>query len=232
MSVLTIERQPPVRLLRLDTGVRNLLTLEAVHALEAALAPDAEAPVVLLSGRADGFCGGLDAAALADGGREQAELLAAMSRLVRVALAGPTRIVAACEAHAIGFGATLLLAADVRIGARGTYQVGFTEPRRGVPLPELTALLARERLARRRLHELTVLGGSVNPTQAAAAGFFDTLVAGTALHETALARAHELASLDEGAYLGSLAAVWGPTLARIDALVDAAAGRVGAAPAG
>lgn len=232
MSLLRVERKPPLRLLKLDTGKRNVLTLEAVEALKNAIAADLEAPVVVLSGRADGFCSGLDNAALANDELEREEILTAMAELLLSAVSGPTRIVAVCEGHAVAAGAMLLLAADVRIAAPGEYKIGFTEPRLGIALPELPALLARERLDRRRLHELTVLGRTVGPEEAADVGFLDALVEGDEVQAEALERAHEIAGLSEAAYQGTIASVWGATIERIEKLVEEQARRRDTARAG
>jgi len=134
MGLVDCETRPPVRL---DAGKRNVLTLEAVEALRDALASDPEAPVVVLSGRADGFCAGLDNRTLAAGAKERDGLLAAMGALLYEVLAGPTRIVAVCEGHAVAAGAMLLLVLDIRLGAPGAYKIGFTEPGLGMPLPDL-----------------------------------------------------------------------------------------------
>lgn len=218
MGLVDCETRPPVRLVRLDAGKRNVLTLEAVEALRDVLAPDPEAPVVVLSGRADGFCAGLDNRTLAAGAKERDGLLAAMGALLYEALAGPTRIVAVCEGHAVAAGAMLLLVSDIRLGAPGAYKIGFTEPGLGMPLPELPALLARMRLDRRRLHELAALGRVVGPEEAAAVGFLDELVVGEDLEQAALTRAQMLARLTDAAYRGSLRAVWGSALERIEAI--------------
>lgn len=218
MEHLRVERQPSVRLVTLDSGKRNALTLDAVEELKDALAPDADAPVVVLSGRADAFCVGLDNATLARSKQDREALLAATGELLVTALSGPTRIVAACEGHAVAAGAMLLLVADIRIGIPGSYQIGFTEPRLGMPLPELPALLARERLDRRRLHELTTLGRTVGPEAAADAGFLDAVVPRDALRSASVARALELAELSEAAYRGSVASVWGAALGRMKTL--------------
>ncbi len=225
MGRVKVDRQPPLRLVRLDAGPRNVLGREAVEALAGALAPDPEAPVVVLSGRPDGFCAGLDNAVLAAAAAEREGLLAAMGQLLADALAGPTRIVAACEGHAVAAGAMLLLVADVRIGVPGSYKVGFTEPGLGMPLPELPALLARQRLDRRRLHELAVLGRVVGPEEAAAAGFLDAVVAPEVLHETARGRATAIAKLGDVAYRGSLRAAWGRSLERVRELAEEQARR-------
>jgi enoyl-CoA hydratase len=76
------------------------------------------------------------------GERNRESLLAAMGELLHEVLRGPTRVVALCEGHAVAAGAMLLLVSDHRIGTPGDYQIGFTEPRLGMPLPELPALLA------------------------------------------------------------------------------------------
>ncbi len=229
MGGVKIDRQPPVRIVELDAGKRNVLTLEAVEALAGALAPDEEAPVVVLRGRTDGFCAGLDNKTLAASSVERNSLLAAMGELLASTLRGPTRLVVACEGHAVAAGAMLLLIADVRLGVPGRYKIGFTEPGLGMPLPELPALLARERLDRRRLHELGVLGRTPGPEEAAAAGFLDAVVPADELHATALERAHEIARLSDVAYRGSLRAVWGPALDKIQQFADDQVGRRDAA---
>jgi enoyl-CoA hydratase len=133
--------------------------------------------------------------------------------------------VVACEGHAVAAGAMLLLIADVRIGVPGSYKIGFTEPRLGMPLPALPALLARERLDRRRLHELAVLGRTLNPEDAVGAGFLDKLVAPFDLHAAALTAAKDIAELSDAAYQGSVASVWGTAIQRMGKLVEEQNGR-------
>lgn len=226
MSVVTVQREPPLRRVRLDTGTRNVLTLEAVDGLQEALSPDLEAPVVVLSGRSDGFCSGLDNATLATGARQREELLTRMGELLFEALIGPTRIVAVCEGHAVAAGAMLLLVSDARIGVSGSYKVGFTEPGLGMPLPALPAILARERLDRRRLHELAVLGRIVGPEKAADFGFLDELTTRSKVEARAHERATEIAQLSDAAYRGSLRSVWGDSIEALRALVDAQSQRL------
>jgi enoyl-CoA hydratase len=204
----------------LDTGRPNALTLEAVQSLRDALAFDADAPVVVLSGRPDAFCAGLDNATLSAGAAEREELLASMGELLLEVLESPTRIVATCEGHAVAAGAMLLLVSDLRLGTPGSYRVGFTEQSLGMPLPDLPALLARERLDRRRLHELAVLGRTVGPEEAVAAGFLDAVEPPETIRQRAAERATELAALSEAAYRGSVASVWGDALERIRESVE------------
>lgn len=217
MSTISLERTPPIRRVRLDAGKRNVLTIEAVEALTEALAHDAEAPVVVLSGRPDGFSAGLDNATLAGDPKDRDRLLSSMGALLVSLLTSPTRVVSICEGHAVAAGAMLLLVSDIRLGVPGQYKMGFTEPALGMPLPELPALLARMRLDRKRFHELGVLGRTVGPDEGAASGFLDAIVSPDEVEGVALEQARSVATLTEAAYLGSLRAVWGETLERIAA---------------
>ena len=224
MTSVTVDHEPPVRHVRLDSGPRNVLGIGDVEALAAALAPDRTAPVVVLEGREDGFCAGLDTAVLTAGGSEREALLSAMGELLLTVLEGPTRVVAVCRGHAVAAGAMLLLVADVRLGCPGPYKVGFTEPALGMPLPELPALLARMRLDRRRVHELTALGRVLGPDEACAAGFLDDVVNGADLASVAVERAGPLAALTDAAYTGSVSSVWRPELIRLREIMAARRG--------
>lgn len=218
--LVEIDRTPPIRWLRLEAGPRNVLRLEVVEALREALGPDEEAPVAVLRGRSDGFSVGLDNATLAKGELERQSLLTAMGELLGELVGGATRLVCLCEGHAVAAGAMLLLAADLRFGVSGRYKIGFTEPGLGMPLPELPALLGRERLDRRRLHALTVLGQTVGPEEAAAVGFLDELVAPEALDARARDAAESLARLTTASYRGSVSAVRGPMVDRVEEIVE------------
>lgn len=216
---------PDTRVFTLDVGPRNILDLAAVDALADATAPDPDRPVLILRGRLDGFCSGLDGQLLAGGPPESDRLLARMGRLLSDAVAGPTRILAVCEGHAVAAGAMLLLAADVRIAVPGNYKIGFTEPGIGMPLPELPALLARERLDRRRYHALTALGEIVGPTEARDVGFVDEVVEPDQLQPTVDRAASALSQLSERAYVGSKRAAHGDMIERVEALARAAEAR-------
>ena len=221
MVGVQVDRDPPFRMVKLDTGRHNVLRLETVRALKDALTPDLEAPVLMLRGRSDSFCAGLDNATLGGTPIEREELLAAMGELLLAIMTSPTRVVAICEGHAVAAGAMLLLAADIRIGATGSYKLGFTEPRLGMPLPELPIVLAEQRLDPRCLHEVTVVGRTLGPAEAESVGFLDVLVEREELEETAQGRGRELAQLSEAAYGASVESLWGPTIERIRRLVAA-----------
>lgn len=220
--MVEIEREGPVRRIRLDAGERNVLGIDTVRALRAAIEPDPDHPVIVLYGREDGFCSGLDNAVLAGPASERESLLCEMGELLVELLRGPSRVVAVCEGHAVAAGAMLLLVSDLRLGLVGDHSIGFTEPRFGMPLPELPVLLARQRLGRSRLHALTVLGETVGPAEAVEVGFLDRVHTEPAGLEAAVDRAAEsLARLSDAAYLGSLASVSGRTIDALESILAA-----------
>ena len=108
-------------------------------------------------------------------------------------------------------GAMLLLASDRRVGAEGSYRVGFSEVSVGMPLPELPLLLARDRLDARRLQDSTLLGVLWEPAQAVEAGFLDFLAPAEELESEVSRQAQELARLPAQAYSESIPAVRGAT---------------------
>ena len=96
--MIACELVPPLRILRLDTGRLNLLDLEAVRGLRDALreaTADEQTRALVLAGRDDAFCAGLDTKILAVGGEESAALLAETGALLVEAYGGPLPLVAA-----------------------------------------------------------------------------------------------------------------------------------------
>jgi enoyl-CoA hydratase len=207
-----------VRTLRLDSGRMNVLGPDALRALrrhvrDASADPDTH--VIALLGRRDALSAGLDLATLAAGGVPAQELLVEMGELLLDLYGGAIRVVVGCAGHAVAAGAMLLLAADRRIGAVGSYKVGFSEVARGLPLPELPVALARERLDPRRLQAATLLAEVYGPREAVEIGFLDRLVPGAALEEGVAREAKALAGLPTEAYAETLRTLRGSTLERL-----------------
>lgn len=209
------ERQGAIERVRINTGRTNVLDRAAVQALADALA-EAEArtetQVLVITGRPGIFCAGFDPATLRLGGADARALLDAMDELLRSMLASRLRIVASVTGHAVSAGAMLLLAADVRVGAKGSFRIGFSEVGVGQPLPAFQVRLARQRLNRRWFESATLLGRLFSPTEAVDVGFLDWVEgAGRAL-KVSMQTAEGLAKIPEFAYLATLPAVRGALL--------------------
>jgi len=107
-----------------------------------------EGAVVLLRGRPGMFSGGYDMAMFSRAsGDEMLRTIRHGGELVTRLLAFPRPVVVACTGHAVAQGAFLMLAADVRIGARGPFQIGLNEVAIGLPVPWYGIELARMRLS-------------------------------------------------------------------------------------
>jgi len=82
-------------------------------------------------------------------------------------------------------GTFLLLACDIRLGARGPHRMGLNEVAIGIAPPSFAIELARSRLHPAWLSRTATLGEMYQPEEALAAGFLDRVVAPEAV-DTAL----------------------------------------------
>lgn len=215
-------RRDRVLKFRLVAGEMNVLRLETVRALKAYFheaEADPKADAIVLLGGEKAFSSGLDSAVLYSGGGPAEELQIEMGELLYDMYRSRLRIVSGCAGHAVAAGALLLLASDLRYGAEGDYRIGFSEVAQGLPLSELSVLLARDRLGRRYVQSATVLGRLCRPSTAVSVGFFDRVVKAEVLEETAMDAARSLSELDGAAYEGSVASVRGQTLRRMKRLL-------------
>lgn len=161
MTVVSIEREGPLALVRYDRGGKaNALNMAAIGALtEAAdeLAADTAVQVVVLTGTETHFSAGvdLDDDRLWRGDADQvvrSHAMAAGGRMCERWLRLPQITIAAIEGAAIGGGAILALAADFRIAGEGAYfrfpevKLGMTLGWGGLPL--LSGLIGASRAKR------------------------------------------------------------------------------------
>ena len=95
-------------------------------------------------------------------------------------------------------------------------------------LPDWAMTIANVRLSKRHLQRSIVNARITTPAEAVDVGFLDEVVAEDALLERAVELAAEMAAtLDPGAYAGTIDAFRGETLATMDAQVAAARASVG-----
>jgi 2-(1,2-epoxy-1,2-dihydrophenyl)acetyl-CoA isomerase len=128
MAVLLEERQGAVALLRLNRPeTLNALDRALVSALGDALGrvtADPGVRAIVLTGEGGAFCSGADlkeALRDLDGGASLAERLAAFQRNVRLITSATQPVIAAVDGAAVGFGADLALACDLRLLSERAY---------------------------------------------------------------------------------------------------------------
>ena len=127
-SVLLVEREGAVATLIMNRPkTRNALDPELLAALAAGLkeaAADESVRAVVLTGAGDAFCSGADLkGALGDleAGADLGPRIEAFHALIRAIVEAPKPFIAAVRGPAVGFGADLALACDLRVLAEDAY---------------------------------------------------------------------------------------------------------------
>lgn len=193
-SSVRYELQGQIAVITLDDGKANAVSHEVAAGLHDALArAEKEAAAVVLTGRPGRFSAGFDLATMTSGNDNARELLKAGGDLA-IQINGLTKpVVVACTGHALAMGAILLLAADVRIGAEGSFKIGLNEVAIGIAMPRFVIELGRGCLATTEFTAAVSLATLYDPEGAVRAGFLDSVVPAEDLLATALATANELA---------------------------------------
>lgn len=190
-----------VAVVRLDDGKANALSHEVIDALHGAFdRAEREAGAVLLLGRPGRFCAGFDLKVMRAGAEAARGLVTAGAELLLRQLELPVPVVAACTGHAVAAGALLLLASDLRCGARGDYRLGLNEVGIGMTLPIFAMELARDRLSKRHFERATSQAELYGPDAGLDAGFLDRVVEPAELEAVASAEAARLAELPQPAF--------------------------------
>jgi enoyl-CoA hydratase len=186
----------------LDDGKANSLSPAVVDALSAAVArAQDEARAIAVVGREGCFCAGFDLRTMRSEPDKAKSLMEAGSRLAVDLYLSRVPVVFGCTGHALAMGAVLLLTADARIGAQGSFKVGFNEVAIGLAMPRFAVELARDRLAPTHLTDAVQLARIYDPDGAVAAGLLDELAPPQELVDRTVERARHLAgSLDPRAF--------------------------------
>ena len=230
-GTVTVERRDEVVVVHLDDGKANALSFEMIDAIGRALDDaevDASAGALVLHGREGRFCAGFDLGVMrGDDLGAIVDLVSSGGELVRRIYGSTIPVVAACTGHALAAGALLLLACDVRVGADVECKIGLNEVAIGMVLPAWALTISAERLSKRHLQRAVANARVTDGRGAVEAGFLDEVVPAEVVLDAAVTRAQELARLDRLAYAGTVRALRGATLERMDEQLvsDRAAGR-------
>lgn len=206
-----------VAVLRWDDGGANVVSVELVERMNDCLDRAAdEAKTVAILGRPGRFCAGFDLSVMKKGGKAVSEMVGAGARLALRLYGHPTPVVIGCTGHGLAMGAVLLLAADVRIGAAGTYKIGLNEVAIGMTLPYFATALAEDRLARTHLQRSVMLAEIFAPEGAVEAGFLDRVADPDALEDAVMEEARRTSTLDMRAYAGTNRVLRSDVIARVE----------------
>jgi len=212
-----IERVGEVAVVRLDDGKANALLAPELNGLGHALdlVEQSDARAVVLTGRPGFFSAGLNVKALPTLSPEaKGALVSALGQAMLKVFLFPRPVVAAVGGHALGSGAMLALAADIRIFADGSYKFGLNEVTVGLFVPTFGIELAAAAVSSSRLTELVVHGRVLSPMEALAMHVVEAVHAPEALGSAALMRARGLAALDPTGYALTKRLVRGPMAER------------------
>jgi enoyl-CoA hydratase len=219
-----LERTDGVALLRFDRPPVNAIELGSVPEFSEAfdeIEGSADIGALVVAGARDCFSAGLDLKEVPSySPQQQKELIQGVNRMVARLYALPRPTVAAVNGHAIAGGLILALCCDYRIGVREPCKLGLTEARAGVPFPAAPMAVLRAELAAPAARILTLVALNTDSAGALARGVLDELVPRESLLERALEVARDLASIPRDAYGRIKRQLRGPTLARIEEIVD------------
>lgn len=198
-ALLTSRDGSVVELILNRPASKNSLDAELVEALGSALelyARDETVLAIVLGGNGGAFCSGVDlrsARADLDSPERLAARLDGFHRLIRAIDRAPQPVLAAIDGPAVGFGADLAFACDLRVASTRAYfeekfvAIGLMPDGGGTfHLPRL--------LGAGRAMEQLLLGSRIDAANALALGLVNRVVAETALASETRALATQLAS--------------------------------------
>ena len=163
----------------LDDGKVNVMSSAMLADIAAALdrAEKGAELLVLRSTRPGIFSAGFDLKIFAAGDVEQSlAMVKAGADLALRLMSFPLPTIGVMEGHAYPMGTFLLLACDVRLGARGPHRMGLNEVAIGIAPPGFAIELARSRLHPSWLSRTVTTGEMYEADDALTAGLLDRVV--------------------------------------------------------
>ncbi len=203
MASWTMQRDGEVAILTLDDGKANTFAGPEFSGLEAVLdeAAASDARACVLTGRAGFLSAGLNLKVMAAASLEEKRaLVTGMGNSMLKLFLFPKPVVTAVSGHALGAGAMLALAADVRIFADGPFKFGLNEVPAGLFVPTFALELALNVVPPTLMTEFCGHGRTLSPAESLAHHITEAVVPPERLLETALARARALGALSGSGY--------------------------------
>lgn len=195
LDVITHADIVELRINRPPANALNHRLLEALLAAQSS-AVDGGARGLVLSGREGMFSAGIDVPELLDHDRESMRrfwgLLFSVSRSLA---ACPVPVVAALTGHSPAGGTVLASHCDYRIGAEGSFKLGFNEVQVGLPLPAPFMRVFADLVGTRKARQFATEGRMLEMAEALSIGLVDELVPPARVVDRALERVRELLRL-------------------------------------
>ena len=206
----------------MDDGKANVMSISMLEALHAAFdEADQDQTVVILTGHGQTFSAGFDLKVLAGGSADEVyHMLKAGAELALRILSFPRPVVVACNGHAYPMGAFLILSADIRIAAEGSYRIGMNEVAIGLAVPGFGIEVARQRLTPAYFNRCLLTGELLAPAEALTAGFFDRIVPASELDMAADQAAMSLCQINLAAHATTKMRVRGQAIKALRDTID------------
>lgn len=220
-ELTTYAQDEGIATVTMDDGKVNALGITMLRELHAAFdRAEREEAVVVLTGREGRFSAGFDLTVFRDTPEQLPEMLVLGATLCERILGFPRPVVTACNGHAIAAACFIQLAADLRLGVDGPYQLGLNEVRIGLTMPWFAIELARARLTPAAFDRAVNSAAMHTPSEALEAGFLDRLLPAAELHDAARAAAADLAGLNAEAHRATKLRSRAGTISAVHAAIE------------
>jgi enoyl-CoA hydratase len=217
-GVIEIEKRGEVAVFRMEHGKANVFDLEFCEAITSQLEELSQSSLraMVITGQGRIFSAGVDLPRVVDGGLPYLRsFLPALKKTFQTLFCFPKAVVAAINGHAIAGGCVLACAADHRLMASQSGQIGVPELLVGVPFPTLALEIIR--LVAAPTHFRTVLyrGATFSPEEAQEKGLVDATVEPEKLLDEAVAVAETLAAVPAEVFAITKRQICDPVMKRI-----------------
>jgi enoyl-CoA hydratase len=197
-----------------------LALLDAFRGALERLADDPRTRAVVITGMPGFFSAGVDLKTVPHYGPDrQAAMVRSVNALVLRLYGFPVPLVAAVGGHALGGGLVVAMCCDFRVGAEGSYRLGLSEARAGVPFPAAAMVAACAELTPAAARTLMLGGETVAPEVAVSLGVLDTLVPAEVLVDRAVVEASRRAAFPRDTYAHTKRTMRATALAEIARIV-------------
>jgi len=224
-DLVTYEVRDRVAWARMDHGKANALSFDVIAGLDRSLSlaeSSDDVGALVVTGTPGFLTGGFDLTVMQGGDtREIVRLVSDGGALFTRFFSSHLPVIVAAPGHAVAAGALMLLAADERIGAEGSFKIGLIETQIGMFLPRWAIELAEERLSKRHFQVATVGARMYAPADARDAGYLDAVVPPEELEPAAQAAAETWAALPPAAYAAQVKVIRGARITALEAAVAA-----------